>query len=46
MTITQPSPELKQQLNEVGESMWQAAIEEIGPRAEEVIGRYRQMVGK
>lgn len=46
MIITQPSAELRQQLNEIGESMWQAAIDEIGPRAEEVISRYRQMVGK
>jgi TRAP-type C4-dicarboxylate transport system substrate-binding protein len=46
MTITQPSPELKQRINEIGASMWQEYIDEVGPRAEEVINRYRQMVGK
>jgi TRAP-type C4-dicarboxylate transport system substrate-binding protein len=44
--ITEPTPELKEKLLETAKPMWQAFIDEVGPKAEEVVGAYREKMGK
>ncbi len=44
--ITEPSPELREKLLETAKPMWQAFIDEAGPKAEEVIAAYRAKMGK
>lgn len=44
--ITEPTPELRGQLLETAQPMWQAFIDEVGPEAEEVVGAYRAKTGK
>ncbi len=44
--ITEPTPELREKLLETAKPMWQAFIDEAGPKAEEVIAAYREKTGK
>ena len=44
--ITEPTPELRVKLLETAQPMWTAFIEEAGPKAEEVVGAYREKTGK
>ena len=44
--ITEPSDELREKLLETAKPMWQAFIDEAGPKAEEVIAAYREKTGK
>ena len=44
--ITEPTDELRAQLLETAKPMWQAFIDEAGPRADEVIAAYREKTGK
>jgi TRAP-type C4-dicarboxylate transport system substrate-binding protein len=44
--ITEPTPELRAQLLETAQPMWQQFIDEVGPQAEEVVGAYRAQTGR
>ena len=44
--ITEPTPELRVQLLETAQPLWQQFIDEAGPDAEEVVGAYRAKAGK
>lgn len=44
--ITEPTDELRAQLLETAKPMWQAFIDEAGPKAEEVVSAYREKMGK
>ncbi|MGI9499549.1 MAG: TRAP transporter substrate-binding protein [Geminicoccaceae bacterium] len=44
--ITEPTPELREKLLETAKPMWQAFIDEAGPKADEVIAAYREKTGK
>ncbi|MEM9223705.1 MAG: TRAP transporter substrate-binding protein [Pseudomonadota bacterium] len=46
MKISEPSPELSEKLVETALPMWTAFIEEAGDPAAEVIGAYREKMGK
>ncbi|MGI9418650.1 MAG: C4-dicarboxylate ABC transporter substrate-binding protein, partial [Geminicoccaceae bacterium] len=44
--ITEPTDELREKLLETAKPMWQAFIDEAGPKAEGVIAAYREKTGK
>jgi TRAP-type C4-dicarboxylate transport system substrate-binding protein len=44
--ITEPTPELRARLLETAQPMWQQFIDEVGPKADEVVGAYRAQTGK
>lgn len=44
--VTEPTPELREQLVEIAKPMWQAFIDEAGPKAEEVVAAYREKMSK
>lgn len=44
--ITEPTPELREKLLETAKPMWQAFIDEAGPKAEAVVTAYREKMGK
>ena len=44
--ITEPTPELKGELLKVAQPMWEEFTTKAGPRAKEVVTKYRQAVGR
>ena len=44
--ISEPTGELREKLLETAKPMWQAFIDEAGPKADEVIGAYREKMSK
>lgn len=44
--ITEPTPELREKLLETAKPMWQAFIDEVGPKADEVVSAYREKMSK